>query len=422
MGLQSLKHRVQKRVEMKKYKQDFSDIGSFIKKKRKELNVTQDEISSGICSISYLSKIENNQIVPSDFYVREIMEKLDIDQTVFATSIQDKRYVNEMIQAIFYCNDEGIKAIYQEIVDIEHNVVINLCKLGYTVYFELDDDNQYVMMLEHVINNMNDLEVELYLYFASLFFVQREKYKTALELVVLYESMPAMDTYLDALFHDLAYQVKHRLHMKTCANDDYHHAMNIYQTHHNVHRMIRLAMGKIVHVGKEHPTKALTMMNTIKLNLLSTREQDQYHYEKARMYVSLAQHNEAIFELKHIEQGSLYYYRKMVLLLELCMMEEDEDMVRHLRQVLADISPDFREMKAKIHYHYLIQETPEDKKEYLRTIAIPFSIKVEDYYTLHHYTKEMMTICINHSRYKEATQFYHKYEREINKIGQIITG
>ena len=80
MSIQSLKHRIHKRVNMRRFKQDYSDIGSLIKRKRKELNVTQDEISKGICSISYLSKIENNQIVPSDFYVREIMDKLDIDE------------------------------------------------------------------------------------------------------------------------------------------------------------------------------------------------------------------------------------------------------------------------------------------------------------------------------------------------------
>ena len=66
MSISSLKNRINKRIELEKFKSDFTDIGSFIKKKRKELNVTQDEISTGICSISYLSKIENNQIIPND--------------------------------------------------------------------------------------------------------------------------------------------------------------------------------------------------------------------------------------------------------------------------------------------------------------------------------------------------------------------
>ena len=54
MSISSLKHRIHKRMELQKYKQDFSDIGSFIKRKRKELNITQDEVSNGICSISFL--------------------------------------------------------------------------------------------------------------------------------------------------------------------------------------------------------------------------------------------------------------------------------------------------------------------------------------------------------------------------------
>ena len=73
MSIESLRTKIKKKVQFEQFKNDYADIGSFIKKKRKEMQVTQDEISNGICSVSYLSKIENNQIVPNDYYVREIM-------------------------------------------------------------------------------------------------------------------------------------------------------------------------------------------------------------------------------------------------------------------------------------------------------------------------------------------------------------
>ena len=62
MGIESLKSKVQKRIHQESIKKDYQEIGTFIKKRRKDLNMTQDMISNGICSISYLSKIENNQI------------------------------------------------------------------------------------------------------------------------------------------------------------------------------------------------------------------------------------------------------------------------------------------------------------------------------------------------------------------------
>jgi transcriptional regulator with XRE-family HTH domain len=420
MSIQSLKHRIQKRMNHKNQKQEYADRGRVSKKKRKELNVTQDEISNGICSISYLSKIENNQIVPSDMYVREIMEKLDIDHDMVSKGIQDKVYVTDIIDAFFYYDDEKMERIYQDIKDIEYNVVINLCKLGYTVYHQLEDDNQYVMMLEHVVNNMSDLEVELYLYFASLYFIFHQKYKVALELIVLYESMTSMDPKLDGMFKELAFHVKHRLHLKVCASDDYHHAMTIYQHHHNVSRIVRLAMEKICQIATEHPQKALTMMDTLKVSLLKQEELDSIHYHKATIFYQLEQYQDATFALKHIDRDSVYYYRKMILLLKICIQEDDQDMIVQIQELLEDISPDRREMNAKIQYHYLLQQSQEDKKEFLRDIAIPFSIKVEDYSGLYQYTMDIMNLCMEHSRYKEATQYFHKYEKEVAKIEKLL--
>lgn len=420
MSIQSIKHRIQKRMNNKKQKQDYSDIGSFIKKRRKELNVTQDEISNGICSISYLSKIENNQIVPSDFYVREIMEKLDIDHAILSKGIQDKGYVDTIIDAFFYLNDEKMEQLFEDIKDIEYNVVINLCKLGYTVYHQLEDDNQYVMMLEHVVNNMNDLEVELYLYFSSLYFIFHQKYKVALELIVLYESMPSMNPKLDGMFKELAFHVKHRLHLKVCASDDYHHAMNIYQQHHNVSRIVRLAIEKINQIARENPQRALMMMDTLKVSLLKQEELDSIQYHKANIFYQLEQYQDATFALKQIKQDSVYYYRKMILILKICIQEDDQDMIVQIQNLLEDISPDRREMNAKIQYHYLLQRSKEDKKDFLRDIAIPFSIKVEDYTSLYQYTMDIMNLCMDDSRYKEATQFFHKYERELAKIEKLL--
>ena len=98
MSISSLKNKINKRIRVSDYKSDYQEIGSFIKKKRKELNVTQDVISNGICSISYLSKIENNQIIPNKYYVKEIMGKLDVEESFYQKSFDDKLYLNNLIK------------------------------------------------------------------------------------------------------------------------------------------------------------------------------------------------------------------------------------------------------------------------------------------------------------------------------------
>jgi transcriptional regulator with XRE-family HTH domain len=420
MSITSLKNRINKRVELEKFKQDFTDIGGFIKKKRKELNVTQDEISKGICSISYLSKIENNQIVPNDFYVKEIMGKLQVNEDVFYKSIKDKEYIQKMIEAYFYMDQDKIESLYEEIKDVEHNIVINLCKLGYHVYFHHEDKNQYVMMLENLVNNMSDLDVKVYLYFAALYFMQNEKFKIALEFVLLSRKLHVSHPLLEGLFYELSYYVKQRLLVKNCASEDYYHAMNIFQKYHNVNRIIYLALKKAQVFAKENPRKALQILRTIKVKELSLDIEDFYYYIKAQVLFQLAMYQEATLELKHISDNSHYYLRKMILLLQICQIEDDKDMIDSIKQIVKEYTPEKCEMRSKIYYHYLIQETIEDQKEYLRNIAIPFSIKVEDYDFLEKYTEEVMEICQETSRYKEALQYYKKYQKELDKVKRIL--
>jgi len=420
MSIHSLKHRIHKRANLRNRKQDYSDIGSFIKKRRMELNVTQDELSSGTCSHSYLSKLENNQIVPNEYYVRELLDKLEVDKSVFETSLKDKHYVNRMILAYFQMDDKAITAIYDEIQSIEHNTIINLCKLGYIVFFNREDENQYVMMLEHLINNMTDLEVRLYLYFAAVYFSKQAKFKTALELIVLQESLPQQNEYLAAMFHDLAYAVKQRLGVKNSAAENYQHAMNLYNKYHNVTRVIRLALQKITWIVEEHPTRALAMLDMVRIDLLDDRNRDQHHLLKASALFAQERYNEATLALKAIPSTSHLYLRKMTLLLQICVIEDDHDMIDRIRSKLKEYKADKTQMNDKIHYHYLIQTDPQGRKEYLRDIAIPFAINVEDYRRLEEYTNEMMRLCADSSRYKEAIQHYHKFRKEVQKIRRIL--
>src|SRR5690554_6621934 len=53
-----------------------NNIGSIIKHYRKENNLTLEEASDKICSISYLSKLENNMINANDKYIEPILTRL----------------------------------------------------------------------------------------------------------------------------------------------------------------------------------------------------------------------------------------------------------------------------------------------------------------------------------------------------------
>lgn len=59
------------------------NFGNLIKVERMRKNMKQSVLARGICSISYLSKIENNQTSPSDEVLELIFERLELDVPLY---------------------------------------------------------------------------------------------------------------------------------------------------------------------------------------------------------------------------------------------------------------------------------------------------------------------------------------------------
>ena len=57
--------------------------GLLIKKQRKELDISLEALSHGVCSPSYLSKIENNILVANDDIYNLLFKKLRHHQQVW---------------------------------------------------------------------------------------------------------------------------------------------------------------------------------------------------------------------------------------------------------------------------------------------------------------------------------------------------
>lgn len=419
LSISSLKNKVNKRVK-NSYKNDFQDIGGYIKKKRKELNVTQDVVSNGICSVSYLSKIENNQIVPKEFYVKEIMEKLDVDKEFYEKDLNDSLYLNKMLQSIFYLDDAAVQELFTEIEMIEHNLTINISKLAFFIHFEKLDENQYVMMLENLVNNMNNFELKFYLLLSSLYYISLDKYKIALDILLLGDKIDITNDYLSALYSEHTYLVKQRLLKKNCSSDDYENAQGIFGRYHNVKRSVNLAMWKSFYISVENPEKALVLLDNIKTSLLHDSSKDFYYLIKAKALFKMGCNNESIVSLNNIRLESKFFYQKTILLYEICLTDNDEEMCESINEILKTYKPDRFQLKHKVYYHFLLEQRKDNCKEYLRNIAIPYSIKIDDYYGLEKYTNELMNICINNSRYKEALQYYKKWQKEKNRITEAI--
>lgn len=420
LGIESLKSKVQKRLQQEELKKDYQEVGTFIKKRRKDLNMTQDMISNGICSVSYLSKIENNQIAPNAFFIKEIMNKLEIEEDFVKKNLEDQSYLQKTIQGIFYSDEESVKSMYDDIVDVDDNVTIDICKFGYMTVFEKKMSGESMMRLEAMIMNMSNLELKTYLLFSSLYFIAYDDYKTALEVLSLGLSIKGGNDYIQALINEEMYYVKQRLLKKNSSLQHYDEAMRIYRKYFNNDRIMILTLRMIDYLSIEHPIVGYEKINQLNEGLLSERTSAFFYFLKGKLSFFLERYQESVGYLSHIPEGSEYHIDKLILLYEICLIEDDMDMLEELKLIISDYKMKRSDLRSKVYYHYLNERTEEDLKVYLRDVAIPFSIKSCNYQMLKFYTDRIMEICINNSRYKEATQYYKKCNKEIERVNCLL--
>lgn len=60
------------------FNMQYMDIGTLIKTRRKELNMTQEELCEGICEPVTISRIENGKQIPSTKHLKAILERLNL--------------------------------------------------------------------------------------------------------------------------------------------------------------------------------------------------------------------------------------------------------------------------------------------------------------------------------------------------------
>ena len=69
-------------------------LGTYIKKRREELGMSQEELCEGFCSVSSLSRIENNQQDPSRNLTKNLLERLGLPKDRFL-ALWDQEGISE---------------------------------------------------------------------------------------------------------------------------------------------------------------------------------------------------------------------------------------------------------------------------------------------------------------------------------------
>jgi HTH-type transcriptional regulator, quorum sensing regulator NprR len=167
------------------------DIGAVIKFYRSEKNMTQEELAQDICSVSYLSKIENNVTKPSEEIINLLFLKLKVeydpeaDHKDLAENEKElfEKYrgiLNKSLESTILWND-SFKDIPNSYKTISDKVLFQIISCRFYLYKrDLVNAEKILSRLENIISSCNPRERFIYYKNSGIFFYIKGDYLEAI--------------------------------------------------------------------------------------------------------------------------------------------------------------------------------------------------------------------------------------------------
>lgn len=164
-----------------------NNLGSFLKLKRIEKNIRQDDLCRGICTPSYLSRIENNHVVADEEIYILLFERLGIAYDQLLESIEhidekiEKWYDSLLNKEEYEVNIEelkGLSIIGGSSTSIKFEIVYCRYLLEHD---DLTEVSKVLKNLKQIIKVANNRTFFLYTDVLLLYYIKTNKFSEAVE-------------------------------------------------------------------------------------------------------------------------------------------------------------------------------------------------------------------------------------------------
>jgi len=193
-----------------KQKNTFNVIGTEIRLKRDDLDMTLKAISGDICSVSYLSKVEHNKIEPNMAILKEICERLDITEKQFNEILNSDDRSNEMIEAYVKGNSVEMKRIFEDNKNLKNYRSVIICSF-YLLYIE--DFKSYERnfnKIKKAIDVFNDEDSVLFSLMLAIYLYKTNDYMQCIRILNKLEDL-CKDDYSIVLVKKLYLYILYKL-------------------------------------------------------------------------------------------------------------------------------------------------------------------------------------------------------------------
>lgn len=185
------------------------ELANILKTKRIELGKNLDEVASGVCSTSYLSRIENNLVRLQEPYLKMLFEKLDIDYETLKENRKNNLFV-EIVKKVLLGYDKEYTEELEKIMALncylgtERDLILlydNILKNNY-------EETQYVIdKLQEICNHFTNSEMIFFMYLVALYYYKTNQTTLAYHQVRILSNVKIDDEIIDWVVKELSMDI-----------------------------------------------------------------------------------------------------------------------------------------------------------------------------------------------------------------------
>ncbi|MBE4909479.1 helix-turn-helix transcriptional regulator [Bacillus luteolus] len=418
------------------------DIGNRLRFYRIQQNMTQEDLASGIISISYLSKIENNQTSASVEVLEMLCKRLGIKL------IEENEYsllkdLHDWYYQIINRNKEEVARRYEKYVDVIQSTNDSSAYIHFVLfelrYFLLQRDLEKAEEQLNKINLFKDIFDDqmdyFYSKFVGLYHYMKNRFSTAKDFYKLAERILNKSIHIERWEEaDLYYSIGltySQLGKMSLSNNYTHLALAIYQSRYDLKRSaechVLLGICYLRTEEYELSEENYLLANKVAESMNDSNLRGIIYHNLGYLYSLQGKHHQAIAEyqksLKHKLDGNID--GKLIsihgIITEYYSLGEYnscESWLQEARKLQEE--NEYRDYNVHFEiYNYLINNPSEEFEKYMQDVALPLFEKRENLQYLIKYSEILGAYFETKFKYKSANRYYTKAIKALKKQNYI---
>ncbi len=393
-----------------------NNLAKLLKRRRIESNHTLEEVSSGICSPSYLSKIENCQVDVDEYYFQSLFAKLQLvyeDIKIERTTPIFPLLLKFYLLGRFNDLDEKIKSVASG--NLYCDTELELALLFRNIVLDnLDEAKLLLEKLERVRNTLTKEELSLLVFINTLYLYKTNQTIAAVEQIRTLVKLDYEDELLKTAVLDLSVDIYYALGEETlfakCLGKlEKSHYIELIMKRKIMHRLQGLTFYDIKYVENIHDE--LSEINDL-IDFTNPADAEAYCYYVGIIYNNLNDYNEALKVINKVSCSDRLLALEAVTLIR---KNDFNEMVDFLTKIKANPVKAYNALYGEVieYVREKIEQYSYNRTfSYLKTILLPRLAEEYHFFYDSFAVAEFAQTSYSLGKYKETVRF-------LTKINQI---